>query len=91
MLEGFPKWLRDIFQTIPDFMEHVPFVAKLLNQTSLSLQGGNMIVYREIGGEFARFGAYFYDVPEANETLLEEYLAGFNMTWQCTQTESAGP
>lgn len=72
--EVLPQWVIDIIEVFPDVLDQI--VKQILNHTSVSLSGGNVYVFNEIGTAVIAFGETFWNVTDVTqaESLLETYL-----------------
>ena len=79
LFAGFPAWFVDAIDLLgPDWIDHVPFVQKLLENMNIGLCAGNRIVFQEVGGAFARFGVSFNSLTRPNATALQDFLNTFS-------------
>lgn len=73
--ETWPRWLVDALELAPDVADAV--FNRTLEETSLYLSGGNLIVFQQIGGSFARFGVHFANLTAPDENRLQGFLNTF--------------
>jgi len=73
-----PSWLVDLINKSAALADLI--FGFLLETTSESLAGGNLLVFADIGSALARFGLYFHNTTAPNETLWNEFYKTFNLS-----------